>query len=88
MSEEFVLTHNIIDFSANTVTVERKLVAEANTVLSVANYEKSAAAARLLGVDPGHARLLLDAAGLISSGKVLHSFPLQWKVLREVNLTV
>ena len=43
------------------------MVAKANSDLSIRNYAKSAAAARALGVDPEHARLVLDTARSLSS---------------------
>ena len=42
---------------------ERRPVSEAYTQLSLKNYEKSATSARLLGVDPSLAKLLVQAAG-------------------------
>lgn len=42
--------------------IERKAIAEANTVLSLHNYEKSVTAARNLGVDPTLAKLAVETA--------------------------
>lgn len=42
--------------------LERKPVAEANTALSMRNYEKSASVARLLGVDPALAKIAINTA--------------------------
>ena len=44
------------------IVLERKPVAEANTALSMRNYEKSASVARLLGVDPALAKIAISTA--------------------------
>ena len=41
---------------------ERKPIAQANTDLSMENYEKSASVARMLGVDPVLAKIAIDTA--------------------------
>eukprot|EP00597_Dinobryon_sp_UTEXLB2267_P003333 CAMPEP_0170060760 /NCGR_PEP_ID=MMETSP0019_2-20121128/2585_1 /TAXON_ID=98059 /ORGANISM="Dinobryon sp., Strain UTEXLB2267" /LENGTH=636 /DNA_ID=CAMNT_0010266427 /DNA_START=95 /DNA_END=2002 /DNA_ORIENTATION=+ len=47
---------------SHTYEAERKPVAEANTAASIVNYEQSATSARLLGVDPKLATLVVHAA--------------------------